>query len=77
MTMKNQVRWIYRAILKDSGNVINISDHVVYYDRYIKLRTDVLNDGDSPSRLRVTLPPIDMPKYLKWIKKYIEQIDKE
>ena len=72
MSMKRQVRWIYKAILKTGGVVESIDKQIAYYDSYGALRKQILEDEAAPSKLKVALPPINPPKYMKWIKEYLK-----
>jgi len=75
--MKQNIRWIYKASLGDFGKLIRLQDHIEYYDKYTNLREDIQIDPAAPKRLRVKTPPIKMPEYLEWFKKYLIKKDKE
>ena len=69
--IRREVRCLYLALLKKDGVVLNLSDMVGYYEEYIDLRGRIINSQEAPSTLKVGLPPLKMPKYLKWVKKYL------
>lgn len=59
------------ALLKESGTVLDLRKMIGFYEEYNDLRARVMNSAEAPSTLKVSLPPLKMPKYLKWVKQYL------
>lgn len=70
MAMRREVMWLYLALLKD-GETVNVSEIIKLYNKYNLFRKEVQSSNAAPSTFKNSLPPIDMPQYLNWIKKYI------
>jgi hypothetical protein len=77
MTSKNRkpmgrdIRYLYLALLKKSPKRKSLKKMIGFYEEYINLRERAMNSPSAPSALKFNLPPIKMPEYLKWVKKYL------
>jgi hypothetical protein len=68
--IKREVRCIYTALLKNS-KMLNLRKMIGFYEEYDKFRKRVHNSEEAPMALKNYLPPLKMPKYLMWAKKYL------
>jgi len=68
--IKREVRCLYKALLKE-GKLLDLRKMIGLYEDYNKLRKKVLASDEAPQTLKVGMPPLKMPKYLKWAKKYL------
>ncbi len=66
-----EVKWLYKKLLKPDGSVLNLKKIIGFYDEYNDLRGRILNSREAPGTLKHSLPPLKMPLYLKWAKKYL------
>lgn len=71
MAVKREVRNSYLALLKSEGKMIQIRDLIRFYDEYDDFRGRLINNPAAPSSLKVQLPPIRVPQYVEWIKRYL------
>ncbi len=69
--IKREVRYLYLALLKNDGAILNLKKMINFYEEYNDLRGRVLSSREAPSTLKVSMPPLKMPKYLKWVKQYL------
>ena len=69
--IKREVRCLYLALLKEGRTVLDLKKMIGFYEDYNDLRARVMNSAEAPSTLKVSLPPLKMPKYLKWAKQYL------
>jgi len=71
-SVRRELKWLYRALLKNEGKTINLNELVGWYDEYTNFRLRALKSDNAPSSLKVALPPINIPKYIQWIKQYMK-----
>lgn len=71
MAVKREIRNSYLALLKSEGKTIKIKDLIRFYDEYDDFRNKLLSNPAAPSSLKVQLPPIRVPQYVDWIKRYL------
>jgi hypothetical protein len=71
MAMRRELRWIYKALLKPEGEVVNIRELISLYDRYNEFRKEIQESKVAPGTLKNSLPPLKMPNYLEWLSQYI------
>jgi len=69
--LRREVRCLYLALLKESATVLDLRKMIGFYEDYNDLRSRVISSAEAPSTLKVSLPPLKMPKYLKWVKQYL------
>ena len=69
--IKREIRCIYLALLKGNRSVLNLKNMIRFYEEYDGLRIRVMGSDDAPSTLKVSMPPLNMPRYLKWAKQYL------
>ena len=69
--IRREVRCLYLALFKDKGNILSLSKMIGYYEEYNDLRARALASKETPMALKNNLPPLEMPKYLQWIKQYL------
>jgi len=71
MPMRRELRWIYKALLKPDGKVVEIRELIGFYDRYNAFRKEIQESNVAPGTLKNSLPPVKMPRYLEWLSQYI------
>ena len=70
--MRREVRCLYKALLKEDGVMLNLKKMIGFFEEYRDLRTRVLCSNEAPPSLKAGLVyELKMPKYLKWVKKYL------
>ena len=67
---KIRVRWIYKAVLRADGVMIDVRDIIDMYQNYSSFRKEIQDSPIAPGSLKACLAPVNMPKYLEWIKKF-------
>jgi len=67
--MRREPKYLYLLLLKEK-KFINLRKIMVYYNKYNDL-LNLANGTDMPENIKEQLPPLKMPKYLEWVKKYI------
>jgi len=70
MSIRREVRNSYLALLKTEGKAIDVKDLIRFYDEYDEFRNRLLANPAAPSSLKVQLPPIRVPQYVAWMKKF-------
>lgn len=73
--MQREVRCLYRLLLKPNGKVLDLYKVFEVYEEWDKFREFVRNTEETPGIIRsLSLPHVEMPQYLKWIRKYLMSI---
>lgn len=75
MAMRREIRWVYKALLKPDGKVVNVQELISLYDRYNEFRKEIQESDVAPGTLKASLPPLKMPNYLEWLSQYIVRED--
>lgn len=71
MSMQRELRWLYRALLKSDGQLVDIREIIGMYSRYNAFRKEIQESNIAPGTLKNSLPPVKMPKYLDWVSQYV------
>ena len=71
MAVKREVRNSYLALLKSESKIVQVKDLIRFYDEYDEFRNKLLSNPAAPSSLKVQLPPIRVPQYVEWMKRYL------
>jgi hypothetical protein len=73
--MKQQIRYLYLAVIAKGGKFRDIRKMISYYEEYDEFKERVMNDPDCPAAVKggLSVPFPKMPKYLIWIKQYINK----
>lgn len=69
--IKREVKWLYRALLRNGGRVVSLSKTIGYYDKHAEYRDELQKDPDTPSTLKAKMQPVIAPQYLRWAKQYL------
>lgn len=70
MAIKREVRNSYLALLKTEGQALEVKDLLRFYDEYEEFRNRLLTNPAAPSSLKVQLPPLRVPQYVEWMKRF-------
>lgn len=76
--IKREVRCLYKALLKEDGEQVSVTELVGHYLEYNAFRQKILNSRVASARLKANLPPLKTPKYVSWVQKYlVEEVNNE